>query len=142
MKEIIMIATPPSPTDRAAFDSAIAAILSEHTTLKRLALAVSKPSGFSADATLSLADALTAHEGMEARLFSLPFLTRMPKSITSTGARAQQRCHDYTSGDFHLPDPSAAAAQFVDALLAHLAAEEAWLIHEREHHHERLLNAI
>ncbi len=134
--------TPPSPTDRASFDSAITAVLAEHTTLRRLAIAATKQSGFSADDTMSLADAMTAHESIEARLFALPFLTRPPESVTSTGAQARRRCLDYTSGNFRLPNPSDAAALFVDALLAHLAAEEAWLAHEEEDHHERLLHAI
>lgn len=127
-----------SPTDRVSFDSAMAAILSEHATLKRLAAAAAKRPGFSTDDAMSLADAMTAHESTEARLFALPFLTRPPKSVTSTAAHAHQRCVDYTSGNFHLPDPSAAAALFVDALLAHLAAEEAWLASEKKHQHERL----
>lgn len=127
-----------SPTDRASFDKAMAAILSDHATLRHLAVAASKRSGFSADDALSLADAMAAHESAEARLFDLPFLTRTPESVTATATRAHQLCLDYTSGNFRLPDPSAAAALFVDALLAHLAAEEAWLAHEREHQNERL----
>jgi hypothetical protein len=137
-----MTASTLSPTDRASFDGAMAAVLSEHATLRRLAVAVSKRPGFRSDDAMSLADAVTSHESTEARLFALPFLTRPPKSVTATAAQARRRCLDYTSGNFSLPDPSAAAALFVDALLAHLAAEEAWLAHEKEHHHERLLNAI
>ena len=137
-----MIANTPLPTDRASFDSAIAAVLAEHATLRRLAVAASKRPGFSTDDTLSLADAMTAHESAEARLFALPFLTRPTEFVTSTGAQARRRCLDYTSGKFRFPDPSAAAAVFVDTLLVHLAAEEEWLADESEHHHERLLNSI
>ncbi len=128
----------PSPTDRASFNRAMTDIRSEHATLRRLAAATTRPSRFSADAAMSLADAMTAHENTEARLFALPFLTRPPKTVTATAARAHQRCHEYTSGNFRLPDPHTAAALFVEALLAHLAAEEAWLAHEEEHQNERL----
>lgn len=133
-----MIANTPSPTNRAEFDSAMAAILAEHATLKRLAAVASRHPGTSADDALSLADAMSSHENTEARLFALPFLTRPPASVTATGMRARQRCLDYTSGNYSLPDPGAAAALFVDALLAHLAAEEAWFAHEKEYQHERL----
>lgn len=136
-----MVASP-LPTDRASFDSAIADILAEHATLRRLAVAVSKQTGSYADYAMSLADAASAHESTEARIFDLPFLTRPPQSVTASAAQAHQRCLDYTSGNTHLPDPSAAAALFVDALLVHLAAEETWLAEERERHHQRLLNAI
>jgi hypothetical protein len=118
-----MTASTNSPATRAEFDSAMTAILSEHATLRRLAAAASRRPGFSTDDALSLADAMSAHESTEARLFSLPFLTRPPKSVTSTGARARQRCLDYTSGNFSLPDASAAAALFVDALVTHLATK-------------------
>lgn len=137
-----MTPSPPIPTDRPSFDSAITAILSEHRTLRRLATIVSKQPSFSSDNTLSLADALTLHESTEARLFALPFLTRPPKSVTATGAQARQRCLDYTSANSRVPDPRAASALFIDALLTHLAAEEVWLARESELHHERLLNAI
>lgn len=133
-----MNANTPSPTNRAEFDSAMAAILAEHAMLRRLATVASRHPGTSADDAMSLADAMSSHENTEARLFALPFLTRPPKSVTVSGTRARQRCRDYMSGNFSLPDPGAAAALFVDALLAHLAAEEAWLAHEKEHQHERL----
>jgi len=120
------------PTDRASFDNAINAILDEHNTLRRLALSVSQRPGFSSDDAMSLADAMTAHEETEARLFAMPFVTRPPESVISTGARARRRCQEFTSGDSNLPDPSAAAALFVDALLTHLATEEAWLARERK----------
>jgi hypothetical protein len=142
LKGIAMIATTISPTDFASFNSAMTAVLSEHTTLRRLAAAASKGNDFSSDDVMSLADAMVEHEGAESRLFALPFLTRTPKTVRSTAARARRRCVEYTSGDYHLPDSSAAAALFVDALLAHLAAEEAWLAHEKEQKHERLMTAI
>lgn len=128
--------------DRVSFDSAMAAVLSEHTTLRHLAVAASRRTGSSADDTMSLVAAMTSHEVAEARLFALPFLTRTPKTVTTTAARARRRCTEYVSGEFHLPDPGAASGLFVDALLAHLAAEEAWLAHEKEQKHERLLTAI
>jgi hypothetical protein len=55
-----------------------------------------------------------------------------------TADRAHQRCKEFTTGTYRLPDARAAAALFVDALLSHLAAEEAWLRHEDEHQKERL----
>lgn len=128
----------PTPTDRASFDGALSAVLADHAMLRRLAESVARPSGFSADATLSLA----AHEAAEAALFALPFLTRTPAEVTSSAARARRRCKEYTAGNFGLPNPGATAALFVDALLAHLDAEEAWLAHERELRHERLMTAI
>lgn len=127
-----------SPTNRAAFNDAMTAVLSDHAMLRSLAVAAAKRPGFSADDAMSLAEAMTAHESAEARLFALPFLTSPPETVTATATRARQRCLEYTSGNFHLPDPSAAAALFIDALLAHLAAEEAWLAHEDEHQKERL----
>ena len=126
-----------SPTDRASFNGAMTAVLSDHATLRRLATVASKR-GFLADDAMSLAEAMVTHESTEARLFALPFITRPPETVTATAARARRRCLEYTSGDFRLPDPSAAAAVFVDALLAHLAAEEAWFAHEEEHEKERL----
>lgn len=129
--------TPP-PADRAAFDAAMAAIRSDHATMRRLAIAASRKPGFAADEAMSLADAMAVHERAEAQLFALPFVSHPPETVATTAARAQRRCKEYTSGNFHLPDAGAAAALFVDALLAHLAAEEAWLAHEKEHQHERL----
>lgn len=137
-----MTATTISPADFASFNSAMTAVLSEHATLRRLAVAVSKGHDSSSDDVMSLADAMVEHEGAEARLFALPFLTHTPKTVNSTAVRARRRCIEYTSGDYHLPNPSAAAALFVDALLAHLAAEEAWLAHEKELKHERLMTGI
>ena len=132
----------PSPTDRAAFNDAINAILADHAMLRHLAVAVSERPANSADAAMSLADAMTAHESTEARLFALPFLTRPPETVTSSAARARRRCVEYTSGNYRLPNPMAAAAVLVDALLAHLVVEDAWLAQEQQHHHERLLNSI
>ncbi len=127
-----------TPTDLTSFNGAMAAVLSDHATLRRLAVAAAKRPG-SADDALSLAEAMAAHERAEAGLFALPFVTQPPKTVTATAARARRRCLEYTSGDFHFPDPSAEAALLVDALLAHLAAEEAWLAHEKEHQHDRQL---
>lgn len=129
-----------TPGDRASFDEALAAIDADHAMLRHLAtVAASERSDFSADDVLSLAEATARHENVEDRLFALPFLTRPTEIVVSTAARARQRRIEYTSGDFHLPDPRAAAALFVDALLAHLAAEEAWLAREKEHQDERML---
>ena len=127
-----------TPADRAAFNSAMAAVLAEHATLRRLAGIATRRAHFCADDAMSLADAMDAHESTEARLFALPFVTRPPESVITTAVRARQRCHEYTSGNYRLPESSAAAALFIDALLAHLAAEEAWLAHEDEHQNERL----
>jgi len=127
-----------TPTDRAAFNEALAAIRAEHAMLRDLAAAAAKRADFSADDTLSLADAMLAHENTEARLFALPFVTTPPETVISTAARARQRCIEYTSGSFHVPDAHAAAALFIDALLTHLAVEDTWLAHEDEHQQERL----
>jgi hypothetical protein len=134
-----MTATSIAPDRRSPFSGIMNAVLSDHAVLRHLAVAAAERPGFSADNVLSLADALTAHEHAEARLFAHPFLSRPPKTVASTAARARRRCLEYTSGNSPLPDPSAAAALFVDALLAHLAAEEAWLELEQEHQNERLL---
>ena len=133
-----MIPSNPSSMDRASFNRAMAAILSDHVALRRLAVDTSER-GFTTDDTLSLAEAMTAHEGVEARLFAQPLITRTPEIVSSTAARARRRALEYTTGTFALPDRSAAAALFVDALLAHLAAEEAWFDHESERQKERLL---
>lgn len=127
-----------TPDDRASFNEAIASILSEHATLRRLAAATTSHLGGSTDEAMSLAAAMAAHEKTEARLFALPFVSHPPEIVMTTAARAEQRCMEFTTGSYHLPDASAAAALFVDALLAHLAAEEAWLRHEDEHQKDRL----
>lgn len=137
-----MTATTISPTDFASFNSAMTAVLSEHTTLRRLAVVATQRSGSSTDAAMSLADAMMSHENTEARLFDLPFLTRIPKNVSATAARARRRCIEYTSGSYHLPDRGVAAALFVEALLAHLTTEEAWLAREKEQKHERLMTGI
>jgi hypothetical protein len=136
-----MTANTTFPADRASFDAAITDVLADHAVLRHLAAETSR-SGFAADDAISLADAMISHEITEARLFALPFVTSPPKTVTSTAARARRRCIEYTSGDFRLPTPNAAAALFVEALLAHLAAEDAWLAHESEHQHERMLESI
>ena len=127
-----------SPTDRTSFDSAMTAVYAEHATLRRLAAGASKQPGYSADDALSLADAMTAHESAEDGLFPLPFLTRPPRAVAATAAEARRRCDQYVSGDYRLANPGVAIALFVDALLAHLAVEEAWLADENEHQKERL----
>jgi hypothetical protein len=81
---------------------------------------------------------METHERIEARLFALPLITRPPEIVMSTAARAHQRCMEFATGTYHLPDTRAAVAVFVDALLVHLAAEEAWLRHEDEHQKDRL----
>jgi hypothetical protein len=127
-----------TPTDRAAFNEAMTAVRADHAVLRDLATAASQHSGFSTDDTLSLADAMLTHESAESRLFSLPFVSAPPASVVSTAARARKRCLEYTSGTYRLPDPQAAAALFIDALLTHLAVEDVWLDHEDEHVRERM----
>lgn len=127
-----------TPADRAAFNDAMASIRADHAVLRDLATAAARRPGFSADDTLSLADAMLAHESAEARLFALPFVTRPPDSVTSTAARARERCLEYKEGSYRLPTPSAAAGVFIDALLTHLAVEDTWLAHEDDHQKERL----
>jgi hypothetical protein len=125
------------PPDRAAFIEAMGAVRADHVVLRDLAVAASSRSEFSADDTLSLADAMLAHEGTEARLFALPFIAGPPEAVVVSATRARQRCLEYVTGNYHLPDPRVAAALFVDALLTHLAVEDAWLDHEVEHMRER-----
>lgn len=127
----------PLPNDRAAFNAALAEIHHDHTAMRDLAeLAIR--SGFTTDETLSLAEMVTQHERAEARLFALPFVTIPPESVTASAARAHRHCMEYSTGNYHLPDRGAAAALFVDTLLAHLMAEDAWLAREDEHQKERL----
>ena len=128
-----------SSNGRSPFTGVKSAVLSDHAILRHLAIAAIKRTGYSADNVMSLVDAVTAHERAEASLFAHPFLTRPPKTVMSTAARARRRGLEYTSGNTRLPEPSAAAALFVEALLAHLAAEEAWLEQEQQHQNERLL---
>ena len=137
-----MNAETPSPADRAAFDRALGQIRADHAALRHLAVAVCRRPGRSADNALSLVDAVTAHENAEARLFALPFLTRPPATVTASAARARRRCLEYSTASDRLPNASAAAAVFADALLVHLAVEDAWLAEEAKQHHERLLQSI
>lgn len=134
-----MTPLPLAPDGRSPFSGLLATVLSDHAKIKHLAIAAAEHPPFSADAVMSLTDAFAAHESAEALLFAHPFLTRPPKTVTATAARARRRCLEYASGNSRLPDPGAAAALFVDALIAHMAAEEAWLEHEQEHQNERLL---
>lgn len=127
-----------TPTDRAAFRDALASIRADHAVLRDLAKAASLHVGFSADDTMSLADAMLDHENAEARLFALPFVTRPPESVASTAARARQRGLEYKSGTYRLPNAEAAAGVFIDALLTHLAVEDTWLDQEDAHQRERL----
>jgi hypothetical protein len=127
-----------TPNDRASFNEALAGILSDHETLRRLAAATSSHQGNVTDEAMSLVEALDTHERTEARLFALPLITRPPEIVISTAARAHQRSMEFATGTYHLPDTRAAVASFVDALLAHLAAEEAWLTHEDERQKKRL----
>ena len=127
-----------TPNDRASFSEAMAGILSDHAMLRRLAAATASHHGDSTDEAMSLAEAMETHERTEARLFALPFVTRPPEIVIATAARAHQRCMEFARGTYHLPDTRAAVAWFVDALLAHLAAEEAWLKQEDEYQKDRL----
>jgi hypothetical protein len=137
-----MNANAPIPTDRASFDRAMTEIRADHATLRHLATAVSEKPRASADNVMSLVDAMAAHESAETRLFALPFLTRPPETVTATGTQARRRCIAYRSGALRVDDPAAAATLVVDALLAHLAVEDAWLAQEEEQHHQRLLKSI
>lgn len=128
----------PTPNDRASFDHAMAEVLADHATLRRLVTAATRqPAAISADDMMSIAEIMNTHELVEARLFALPFVTRTPEAVLSTATRARRRCLEYTSGSYRLPDANAAAALFVEALLAHLSAEEAWFAEERAHQSER-----
>jgi hypothetical protein len=125
------------PNDRAAFNAALAEIHHDHAAMRGLA-EIAIRSGFPTDETLSLAEMVSSHERAEARLFALPFVAKPPENVIASAARAQRHCVEYLSGNYHLPDRSAAAALFVDTLLAHIASEEAWLAREDEHQKERL----
>jgi len=133
-----MTAHTAAPNDRASFNLAINAILADHATMRRLAAVAARGPHFSADDIMSLADAMTAHEKTEAELFALPFITRPPAAVGASAANAHRRCREYTSGNTRVPEAAAAATLFVDALLAHLEVEDAWLAQEREHESERL----
>jgi hypothetical protein len=106
--------------------------------MRHLAECAAREAGYSADDMMSLADAMIAHERTEARLFALPFLARSPEAVNLTAVQARRRCIEFTSGAYG----DAAAARFIEALLAHLSAEEAWLTHEKELKNERMLTSI
>lgn len=137
-----MNANTATPQDRVSFNNALATIHAEHAAMRRLADVASSQPELCADVTLSLADALAAHERSEAGLFPLPFLTRTPEAVISSAVRARRHCEDYTGGDFRRRDPNVVAAQFIEALLAHLDAEDAWLAEEKAQKNERLWTAI
>jgi hypothetical protein len=120
----------------------MADIFAEHAAMRHLADCAERDEGYSTDDIMSLADAMAAHERTEARIFALPFLPRAPKEVSLTAAKAQRRCIEYTSGDYRSTDSNAAAARFVEALLAHLSAEETWLAHEKQLKNERLMTSI
>lgn len=130
------------PHDRPAFNSAIGALLSEHKTLRQLAATVSSQTAASAEAAVSLIEAMAAHEQTEAGLFALPFVTRTPKTVTATAARAQQLCAEYITAKSRQTNADAAAARFAAALLEHLSAEEVWLADERAQKQQRLWTSI
>jgi hypothetical protein len=132
-----MNANLPTPTDRPSFNAALADVLADHATMRRLATtATLHPEAISADAIMSIADIMAAHELVEARLFATPFLTRTPPSVLSTTTQVRMRCRDFLTGNHHLPDTNASAALFVEALLAHIAAEEAWFAREQQYRKE------
>lgn len=134
--------TTTTPKDRVEFNSAMADIFAEHSAMRHLADCAARDAGYSADDMMSLADAMVAHERTEARLFALPFLARSPEEVGLTAAKARRRCIEYTSGDYRPLDSNAAAARFIEALLTHLSAEEAWLTHEKQLKNERLWTSI
>lgn len=129
------------PSDRPAFDRAMAEVLHDHATLRHLANIADNEPGLCTDIALSMADAMIDHERAEARLFDLPFVTLEPNTVASTAARARRRCIEYITGDYILPSSSLAATEFIDALMAHLAAEEAWFDREQERRKEYLRGA-
>ena len=132
-----MDANLPTPTDRSSFTAALADVLADHATMRRLASnATRHPGAISIDAMMSIADIMAKHELFEARLFATPFLTRTPGSVLSTTTQVRMRCRDFITGNHHLPDTNAAAALFVEALLTHIAAEEAWFAREQQYRTE------
>jgi len=133
-----MYERPEAPHDGAAFDAAIAMVRAQHATLRSVAILTTR-AGLSTDAVLSLADAVKVHEMDEAVVFETPFVTRTPRLVTTTAERVQRYCSDYTTGRHVLPSRTASAARFVDALLVHIAAEEAWLERECAHRREHML---
>lgn len=131
----------PTPADRPAFNRALAEVLHDHATLRHLAEVADREPALCADIALSMADVMIGHERTESRLFELPFITKTPKAVTSTAAMARRRCIEYTAGDCTLADSKRAAAQLIGAVMAHLAAEEAWFDHEKERRKEYLRGA-
>lgn len=127
-----------TPADRQAFNRAMAAIRADHEMLRSLATTATSKGLVSADDALSLVEAMNTHESAERRLFELPFVSRPPASVISTAERASLRGSEYRSGNYHLPDARAAAGLFIDALLAHLAVEDAWLDEEDRHQQDRM----
>lgn len=127
-----------TPADREAFNKAMAAIRADHDMLRSLATTATSKGTVSADDAMSLVEAMNTHESAERRLFDLPFVSHPPASVMSTAERARLRGSEYRSGTYHLPDARAAAALFIDALLAHLAVEDAWLDEEDQHQQDRL----
>jgi|GEM_PF-2259354 len=124
----------PTPTDRPSFNTALADVLADHATMRRLATtATRQPEAISTDAVMSIADIMATHELFEARLFATPFLTRTPESVLSTTTQVRMRCRDFLTGNHHLPDANASAALFVEALLVHITAEEAWFARELQY---------
>jgi len=127
-----------APRDGAAFDAALAMTRAQHATLRSVA-ALTIREGLSTDRVLSLADSVKAHEQSEAVLFETPFMTRTPRLVRTSAERLKQCGADYTTGVHGLASNAASAARFIDALLAHIAAEEAWLSRESAHRKEHLL---
>jgi hypothetical protein len=126
------------PSDRPSFNLAMAEVLHDHATLRHLADIALREPDLCTDIALSMADAMISHERTEARLFELPFVTLTPEKVKSTAAMARRHCIEYTSGDFTLLGSKFAAAQFIDSLMAHLAAEEVWFEVENKHQRDRL----
>jgi hypothetical protein len=133
-----MNAIPETPHERTTFDAALGSLLAQHATLRAVATLTSRE-GFTTDAVLSLADAIKVHETNESVLFETPFLTRTPKLVRTTPERLQRFCAEYTTGSHGFLSGTVAAERFVDALLSHLVAEEAWLKREDEHRKEHML---
>jgi hypothetical protein len=127
-----------TPFDRNSFNRAMAEVLHDHATLRHLADVVGSEPDLCTDIALSMADVMVSHERAEARLFELPFMTRTPGAVESTAAMARRRCIEFTSGDCLPTGGKLAADQFIDALMAHLAAEESWFDQERERRNEYL----
>jgi hypothetical protein len=133
-----MIAFIAAPEDRAAFDAALEHLHSDHAMLRHMALSTRKQPSIRTDDILSLADAMDAHEKNEARLFSRPFLSSPPDAVTVSAARAHLLSYAFVAGGLDTVTANEVAARFVDALLAHLTAEDDWLTQEMAQHREPL----